>query len=885
MVDVGSAVGYLLLDTSSFEKGLSGALSDLKTFSDDTTSVSDKLSALGSSFTSAGKTLTAGVTLPIVGVGTAAVKMGNDFEAQMSRVKAIAGATSDEFEALSAQALQLGSDTSFSASQVAEGMENLASAGFTAEEIMAAMPGLLDLAASSGADLATASEIAASAVRGFGLEAEDAAHVADVFAEAAARTNAQTEDMGEAMKYVAPVANAMGQSLEETAAAIGIMSDAGIKGSQAGTTLRGALSRLARPTDDMEAKMEALNLQFYDAEGNMVPLNDMVQQLQDSFEGLTQEEQNNALITLFGQESLSGMLALIQRGPEELRAMTESFEEANGAASEMATVMLDNTAGAIEEFTGSVETLAIKIQQAMAPAIQDVVKGLTDFVNALSSMDEETLALIVTIAGVAAALGPVLIIVGQIINAISLISANIAFLTNPITIAVAAIVALFTAYQTNLFGIRDLLDGFASWIQSIADQFNALVVAAIEKVIEVVGSMASAVANAVTSAASWITSLPDRINEAFNKALEAAEQWATDFMDAINSAIQGAVDAAVSVVESVITAAEEVGNAIRDTIDSIVEWFSDLSSNLGYVLGYAIGTVMNWAEELHNFVTVRIPEIIETIVSYFATLPERLAVWFTETINQSIEFWDNMLVTAQDTLSAIISAVEEWAVSLYESMVEWVESTYESVVEWFESIFVAITEWLTSVQETITEWLTGVATSIVDGVTSIYNTLVTWLSSLPGLFTAWMNRVIEYLASLPSRFMELGSSIMQGFFDGIKSIGESILDWFRGLVDSIQDFLSSIWEGISDARDAAREARSIDTGGRNSHAAGLDYVPYDGYRATLHEGEAVLTKAENQNRTKQATGNTFIFNSPEAIDEVKAAQQFKRVQKELAKGL
>ena len=164
------------------------------------------------------------MTLPVLAIGTAAITTGNDFEAQMSRVQAIAGATKDELEQLTDQAIELGAETSFSASEVAAGMENLASAGFTTNEIMEAMPGLLDLAASSGAELATASEIAASAIRGFGLEANESAHVADVFAEAAARTNAQTEDMGEAMKYVAPVAKTVGLSIEETAAAIGILS-------------------------------------------------------------------------------------------------------------------------------------------------------------------------------------------------------------------------------------------------------------------------------------------------------------------------------------------------------------------------------------------------------------------------------------------------------------------------------------------------------------------------------------------------------------------------------------------------------------------------------------------------------------------------------------
>lgn len=465
MIDVGTAVGYLLLDTKGFQSGFSSAMKDMKTFQDESATVSDKFSAMGSALTSVGGTLTKSVTLPLVGVGAAVMKVGSDFEAQMSRVQAISGATGDELKALTDQAIDLGATTAFSAGEAAEGMENLASAGFNTQEIMSAMPGLLDLAASSGAELGTASEIAASAIRGFGLAASDAGHVADVFAEAAARTNAQTEDMGEAMKYIAPVAKAMGQSLEETAAAVGIMSDAGIKGSQAGTSLRSALSRLAKPTEVMLTKMGELGLSFYDAQGNMLPLNGIIEQLETNMAGLTQEQRNNALITLFGQESLSGMLALMERGPEELRALTESFEDCDGAAAEMAETMLDNTKGSVEEMMGSIETLAIRLQQVMAPAVTAVVQKITEFVNKLSSLSPETLQMIVTIAGVVAALGPLLLIIGKLSSAIGSIislvggagglSAVLTALTGPIGIVIAAIAALVTAWVTDFGGIRE----------------------------------------------------------------------------------------------------------------------------------------------------------------------------------------------------------------------------------------------------------------------------------------------------------------------------------------------------------------------------------------------------------------------------------------------
>ena len=387
----------------------------LEEFGNKVTNISSKIDNLGS-------TLTTSLTLPVLAIGTAAVTTGNDFEAQMSRVQAIAGATGDELEQLTEQAMNLGAETTFSASQVAEGMENLASAGFTTQEIMEAMPGLLDLAASSGADLATSSEIAASAIRGFGLEASSSAHVADIFAEASARTNAQVEDMGYAMKYIAPVANTMGLKIEEVAAAIGIMSDAGIKGEQAGTTLRGALVRLTKPTDKMLGVMEDLGISFYDNEGKMKSLTEMISMLQDATKDLTDEQEQNALTTLFGTESLSGMVALINRGSKDLDDMTKSFEDCDGAAQDMADTMLDNTKGALESLSGSLESAGIAIQKALAPEIKDLAKWIQDLVDEFNELSDEEKQSIINKALLVAAIGPAIKILGTLGTGIGTVS-------------------------------------------------------------------------------------------------------------------------------------------------------------------------------------------------------------------------------------------------------------------------------------------------------------------------------------------------------------------------------------------------------------------------------------------------------------------------------
>lgn len=387
--------------------------------------VSNNLNNIGKKFADAGENisqtgdkLTTRVTLPIVGIGMAAAKIGMDFESQMSRVKAISGATGDEFKQLHDQALQLGADTAFSAKQAAEGMENLASAGFSTSEIMSAMPGLLDLAASSGESLASSSDIAASTLRGFGLAASDAGHVADVLAKNASATNAAVVDTGEAMKYIAPVAQTAGWSLESVAASIGELANSGIKGSQAGTTLRAMFSRLAKPSDESAKAMAAMGFSAYDSQHKMKSLSQIINDLSKSTAKMTDEQKQNTIAQVFGEEAMSGILTLIKNGSGSLDELTQSYINSDGAAKEMASTMQDNAKSAIEQMTGSLETAAIKIEEAFAPKITEAANYVQDLANKFSELSPEQQDFYIKMALGAAAIGPVIKLIGGLTSGI-----------------------------------------------------------------------------------------------------------------------------------------------------------------------------------------------------------------------------------------------------------------------------------------------------------------------------------------------------------------------------------------------------------------------------------------------------------------------------------
>lgn len=379
-----------------------------------TTGWTGALNSAGEKLTNVGSSMTKGITVPMAAVGAMALKVGFDFEEGMSRVKAISGASGAEMEKLTSQARQLGKDTAFSARETAQGMENLAMAGFSVNEIMQATPGLLDLAAVSGKDVGLAAEISAGTLRSFGLEASEAGRVADVLAKTATSAATDTSDLGEAMKYIAPVAHQLGMSVEETSAAIGVMANHSIKGSQAGTTMRMALTRMAKPTGEAQDAMEELGITYFDAQGKMKPFGTILGDLQKSMKGLSDEQRAATLKTLFGQTALSGMMAMVGEAPGKYDEFTESLNNSAGAADEMARTMQDNANNSIEQMMGSLEDAGIAIAKIVTPAFRDITKFIEQCADAFSDLDPEAQKIIVKLGLLAMAAGPTALVLGKV---------------------------------------------------------------------------------------------------------------------------------------------------------------------------------------------------------------------------------------------------------------------------------------------------------------------------------------------------------------------------------------------------------------------------------------------------------------------------------------
>lgn len=352
---------------------------------------SSKAQSAMAKFSGTAKSALKGIAIAAGTAGTAitamagyAVKVGSDFEAGMSKVSAISGATGSELDQLTAKAKEMGSKTKFSATQAASAFEYMAMAGWKTEDMLGGIEGVMNLAAASGEDLARVSDIVTDAITAFGMSASDSAHFADVLAKASSNSNTNVGMMGETFKYVAPVAGALGFSVDDCAVAIGLMANSGIKASQAGTTLRQIFTNLVKPTDDMQAAMDKLGISLTDSEGKTKSLDTLMGELRTSFSGLTEAEKAHYAAILAGQEGMSGLLAIVNASNADFTALKSSIANADGAAQTMAETMQNNLKGSLTILGSAAEGFGIKIYDHVKGPLKEAVDYGTEGVNRLS---------------------------------------------------------------------------------------------------------------------------------------------------------------------------------------------------------------------------------------------------------------------------------------------------------------------------------------------------------------------------------------------------------------------------------------------------------------------------------------------------------------------
>lgn len=676
MINMGSAVGYLLLDTTGFKDGIKGAIGQLKVFKDEEANTSDKLTGLGNAFTGAGKVLTKNLTVPLVGLGTVAVNTTATFDSSMSKVQAISGAVGDDFDRLREKAKEMGAKTKFSASEAADAFTYMAMAGWKTEDMLEGIDGIMSLAAASGEDLALTSDIVTDALTAFGLQAKDSAHFADVLAAASNSANTNVSMLGESFKYVAPVAGALGYTAEDTSIALGLMANSGIKASQAGTALRTMLTNLANPTNDMAWAMETLNVSLTDSRGNMKSLREIMEDLKRGFSTLSEAESAQVAATLAGKEGMSGLLAIVNSSEADFNKLAKAIDNADGTAENMANTMLDNLSGQLTILKSSLEGAAIAFGDLLMPLIRDLVGLLQKAVDWVNNLTDEQKETIVRIAEVVAVVGPVLLILGKIAKTIISVINIINTLKKVILVLKPAIAALNAVLAANPIGII---------IMAIA----ALVAAFIYL---------------------W-------------NHCESFRQFWIDLWEGIKKVFKDVIDWIVNAFNDVVTFFSElpgkIGDWLKETGESISKWFSELPENIAYWLGYLIGIIVTWAVETREKITNWFTTTWENITTFLSELPGKVWEWLKETFNKIVEWGFSTQTKAKEIISTFINRIVDGLRSLPGKFKEWFTSAINylrtlpgQMLQIGKDIFNGLWNGLKSIWNKLTGWIDGVVGKI-----------------------------------------------------------------------------------------------------------------------------------------------------------------------------
>ena len=413
---------------NGIKKYISNVNTSSRELSDNLSAVSTELGKLSGKATKLGTALTLGITTPMMITGKRFMSSAMDFESGMDEVAAISGASAKDMQLLTESARKMGRETVFSAKDSAAALKYMAMAGWDTNKMLGGLPGIMDLAAASGEDLGTVSDIVTDAMTAFGLSADKSTHFADVLAKASSKSNTNVGLMGETFKYVAPIAGTLGYSVEDTAVAVGLMANAGIKGSQAGTALRASLSRLANPTSGMNDAMSKLGISLTDSTGKMKPLSALMDDMRSGLSGMTQDQKAYYVSTIFGQEAMSGILAIVNASKQDYDSLTKSINNANGSAKQMAETMSGNLKGQLTRLGGAVQDIGIEIYSILAPSFQKAVDFAQSLADKFSKLDDATKKTIVKTALFAMALGPVIAKFGIFTGTLSGAFAILAFI-------------------------------------------------------------------------------------------------------------------------------------------------------------------------------------------------------------------------------------------------------------------------------------------------------------------------------------------------------------------------------------------------------------------------------------------------------------------------
>lgn len=725
----------------------------------------ESLKTTGDNISNAGKKLLP-VTAGVTALGTASVTAAANFESSMSQVQATMGITKDSMstldgqsvntmDALSSLAKEMGASTAFSATECAEALNYLALAGYSTQEMADTLPTVLNLAAAGGIDLASASDMVTDAMSALGMETSEADTMVDQMAKTASTTNTSVAQLGEGILTIGATAKSVKGGTAELNTALGILANNGIKGAEGGTHLRNIILSLQNPTDKAAAQMEALGVSVYDSEGNMRSMNDILGDLNKSMDGMTSEEKSNIISTIFNKTDLSSVNALLANTGSTWDSLQQSITNSGGAAQQMADTQLDNLQGQLTLLKSALEGLAISFGQLLMPALKSIVGAVQSVVDWLNSLDDGTKKVIVTVALVAGALGPVLIIVGKVISAVGTImtvvpkiagvinvvkgafaALNTTMLANPIFLIIAAIAALVAAF----IYLWNNCDGFRKfWIDLWGN----------------VKQIAITVWNAIKS---FFSAVWEGIKAVFTTVLGAIKTLVTTYFNFYKTIIE----TVLNVIKTVIIT---VWNAIKGVFTTVFNVIKTIITTQFNIYKTIIETVLNVIKTVVTNVWDTIKTVVTTVMNAIKTV-------FT---------------TVWNAIKSIISAVVSGIKGL-------ITGDFTAVKNSITTIMNTIKSTISTIWNTIKSTVSIVLGTIKSAVSNVFNGIV---NAIKGAMTNVLNAVKNGFSNVKNHIMGLvsqavtwGKDLVMGIVNGIKSCIGAVGDAVKSVRTRLNHFFT-----------------------------------------------------------------------------------------------
>ena len=813
----------------------------------------EKMGVLGETLQSAGDKISGvgqkllPVTAGVTALGTIAVKTGADFDSAMSKVAAVSGATGSEMDALREKAREMGSKTKFSASEAADAMNYMAMAGWKTNDMLSGIEGIMNLAAASGEDLASTSDIVTDALTAFGLSASDSGHFADILAAASSNANTNVSMMGETFKYAAPVLGSLGYSAEDSAIAIGLMANAGIKSSQAGTALRSAITNLAKPTDTVASAMEQYGISLTDSSGKMYSLRELMEQLRQKLGGLSEAEQAQAAASLFGKEAMSGMLAIINGSPADFEKLSNAIDTCsdtvdgyNGTTEKMAAVMQDNLAGQVTILKSQLEELAISFSDILMPTIRSIVSRIQELVDKLNQLDPQTKETIAKIALIAAALGPMLVVLGKTISSVGTVFS-----------AVSKLPALFSAVQSGIGAITGALGVSLGPLLAIIAAVAALVAAFMhlwktndEFKSNIIGIWEQ-IKNTFTGLTQGIT---DRLNalgfdfESFTDVLKAAWDGLCNLLapifegvfqniSNIFSEFTGVLLGLLDVLIGLFTGDwEQCWNGIKGIFTSIWNFVVNTFRNIMNTLKGIADVVLGWFGTSWNEVWTSIKTFFvntwNSIASFFTGIVTGIRDFFVNIWTEIYTFFSNIFNAIYTVVSTVFQTIYNTIMTVWNSIYETIAPLLDAFKCLFETIFQAIHIIISNVMDWISEKISAIWNAIVSFLTPILegikNTFTTIWNAIKSVIDTVLGAIQSVITSVWNAIYGFLSPILNSIKSVVSSVWDSISSKISSIMSTIKSTISSIWDSIKSA--VSTKVSGVKTAIQDGFQAAVDWI-------------------------------------------------------------